>query len=68
MMRSGKGRSSRELTFWLRSWRPGDREGQGVDGDSADDEGDESGFGEHDYRERREKEQITTAPGLWLWR
>jgi len=49
-----------KLTFWL----TGDRNGQGVDIESAKDEGNGGGFGEHDDRECREKKQITTAPGL----
>ena len=43
---------------------PGDRNGQGVDGESPDDEEGENGFGEHDDMERREENRITTAPGL----
>ena len=56
--RSGK------LTLWLRSGGAGDRNSQGIDGESPDEESSENGFGEHDYRECREEEQITTAPGL----
>jgi len=54
VIRYGRERSGR-LTFRLRSRGTGDRNGQGVDGDSADDEGGESDFGEHDDRECREK-------------
>jgi len=62
------GGRSEKLTFWLRSRRADDGKGQGVDGKSANDEGGESDFGEHDDRECRKKEQITTAPGLELER
>ena len=48
----------------VRSGFTSDRDGQGVDVEGADDEGDESGFGEHDDGECREKEQRMTAPGL----
>jgi len=37
-----------ELTLWLRSRGAGDRNVQGVDGESPDDEEGESSFGEHD--------------------
>ena len=52
-----------KLTFWLRSGLAGDWNRQGVDVENAEDEGGESGFGEHD-RKRREGKQIATAPGL----
>ena len=39
---------SEKLTSWLRSGLTGDRSGPGVDVESAEDEGGESGFGEHD--------------------
>ena len=42
----------------------GDRNGQGVDGECADGEENEDGFGEHDDRECRKREQKTEAPGL----
>ena len=51
----------------LRSGFAGDRNGQGVDVESAEGEGDKSGFGEHDYKECRGEEQIITAPGLKFW-
>jgi len=43
--------------------------GQGVDGESADNEGDdESDVGEHDDEEfREEEEQMRAAPGLRIW-
>ena len=46
---------SGKLTLWLRSGGPGDRNGQGVDGESSDPEEDENGFGEHDVVECREE-------------
>ena len=55
--RSGK------LTLWL-SGRPGDRDGQGVDGECPNDEEGDSSFGEHDDMGCYEEEQITTTPGL----
>ena len=55
---------SGKLTIWLRSWSTGDRGAQGVDGECADGEEGEEGFGEHDDRVCRKREQITTAPGL----
>ena len=42
----------------------GDWNGQGVDGECADGEGNEDGFGEHNDRECRKREQKTEAPGL----
>ena len=65
------------LGFWPRDRRhnvrlrsltrlAGDGDGQGIDRESADDEGDEKHLGEHDDRGCRKKEQITTAPGLEL--
>ena len=48
----------------LRSGFAGDRNGQGTGVEGAEDEGDESGFGEYDYRECREKEQRIMVPGL----
>jgi len=57
-----------KLTVWLRSGGAGDRNGQGVDGESPDEEEGESGLEEHDDMECREEEQITTAPGLKLGR
>ena len=56
---------SRKLTR-VRGRFTGDRDGQGVDVESAEEEGDKSGFGEHDDRECRGEEQIITAPGLKL--
>jgi len=56
--RSGK------LTFRLGSGLTGNRNAQSVGVQSAEDEVGEGGFGEHDDMECREKEQITTAPGL----
>ena len=53
-----------KLTIRLRSGLSGDRNGQGVDGESADGEGGENRFEEHDYMGCREKEEITMAPGL----
>ena len=52
---------SGKLTLRLRSGGASDRNGQGVDGESPDDEEGESSFEEHDDSE---EEQITTAPGL----
>jgi len=45
-------------TVWLRSRGAGNRGGQGVDGESPDDEEGESGFEEHDDMECREEEEI----------
>ena len=56
--RSGK------LTLWLRSRGAGDRNGQGIDGDSPNDEEGENSFEEHDDVSCREEEQMITAPGL----
>jgi len=56
--RSGK------LTLWLRNRGAGDRNSQGIDGESADGEEGENDFGEHDDMECRKEEQIITAPGL----
>jgi len=55
---------SRKLTLWLRSRGTGDRNVQGIDGECADGEEDESGFGEHGDRECCEEEQMTMTPGL----
>ena len=66
-IRWGVGRSGK-LTFWLRSRRTSDGNGHGVDRKSTNGEGSESDFGEHDDRECRKKEQMTTAPGLELER
>ena len=63
MVRCDRERSGK-LTLWLRSGGAGDRNGQGVDGESSNEEGGENGFGEHDDVECRGEEQITTAPGL----
>jgi len=49
----------RKLTLWLRSGGTGDRNGTDVGRESAKEEEGESGFGEHDDRKCREKEQIT---------
>jgi hypothetical protein len=57
-----------KLTFRLRSGRTGDGDNQSAGRDGTDGEGGESDFGEHDDRNRRKKEQITTAPGLELER
>jgi len=51
-----------KLTSRLGSRRTGDRNKQGVDGESANGEEVESGFGEHDGSSI--VEEITTAPGL----
>ena len=53
-----------KLTLWLRTGGAGNGTGQGVDGESPDDEEGENGFGEHDDVDYREEEQKTTAPGL----
>jgi len=53
-----------KLTLWFRSGGAGDLDGQGVDGESPDDEEGESSFVEHGDMECREEEEITTAPGL----
>jgi len=42
---------SRKLTFWLGSGGAGNRNDQGVNGEDANGEGDESDFGEHNDRE-----------------
>jgi len=63
VIRYGRERS-RKRTFWLGGGGTGDEKGRGVDGEREDGEEGESDFGEHDDRECREKEQITTAPGL----
>jgi len=55
MMRYGRERRGRP-TPWLRSGCPGDRNGYGVDGESANGEEGESGFGEHDDEMCRERE------------
>ena len=44
-----------KLTLWLRNGLAGDRNAQGVDIESAENEGGEDGFGEHDDTECREK-------------
>ena len=49
------GERSGKLTIWLRSGLTGDRDVQGVDGESTDGEEDENDFGEHDDGERREE-------------
>ena len=67
MKRYGVERSGK-LTLWLRSGFTGDRNAQGVDVESAEDEGGENCFGKHDDRECREVEQITMAPGPKFWR
>jgi len=56
------------LTLWLGSGRPGDRGGQGVDGEHPDSEEGESSFEEHDDTECWEGNQIRTAPGLMFGR
>ena len=58
------GQLSGKLTVWLGSGSTGHRGAQSVHGESADGEEGEEDFGEHDDRNCREKEQITTAPGL----
>ena len=63
VMRCGRERSEK-LTLWFRSRGAGDRNGQGVGVESAEDEKGESGFGEHDGRECREKDETIMAPGL----
>ena len=46
----------------------GDRDGQGVGVENAEDEGDKGSFGEHGDSECRERGMILTAPGLkFLW-
>ena len=67
MKRYGGGQSGK-LTVWLRSGFTGDRNAQGVGGESADGEEGEDDFEEHDDRDCREKEQITAAPGLRSWK
>ena len=49
--------------MWFRRGGTGDRNGQGVGGESSNNEGDENEFGEHD-EEFREEEQIIMALGL----
>jgi len=63
VVRCDRERSGR-LTLWLRSWGAGDRNCQGINGESADGEEGENDFGEHDDMGCRKEEQITTAPGL----
>ena len=58
------GERSGKLTLWLRSGGTGDRNGQCVDVENAECEEGESGFGEHDGVECREKDEKITAPGL----
>ena len=62
-MRYGRERSGK-LTLWLRSGLTGDWNGQGVDVQSAKDEGGKNGFGEHDVGVCRGEERVTMAPGL----
>ena len=54
MIRCDRERSGK-LTLWLGSWGAGDRNGQGVDGESADGEEGKNSFGEHGDMERREE-------------
>ena len=54
--------NDRGLTL-CRSWRAGDQNWYGVDGENADEEEGESSFEEHDDMECCEVEEIT-APGL----
>jgi len=63
VVRCGRERPGK-LTLWLGSWGAGDRNAQCVDGESADGEEGENGFGKHDDMECRKGEQITRAPGL----
>ena len=49
------GERSRKLTSWLRNGFTGDRNAQGVDVESAENEGGEGDFEEHDDMECREK-------------
>ena len=65
MIRYGGG-WSKELTFRHGCGGTSDRDGKGVDRKSTDDEGSESGFGEHDDSECCGRGRITTAPGLKL--
>ena len=55
---------SKKLTVWLGSRGTRDRNGHGVDVESAEGEEGESGFGEHDDRDSRDKEETIAAPGL----
>ena len=66
MIRFAKGLG--KLTLQLRGGLASHRNGQCIHVENAEDEGDESGFGEHDNRECCEEEEITTAPGLKFWR
>ena len=63
MIGYGEGRS-KKLTLWLGSRRTDDRNGYGVGVERAESEEGESGFGEHDDRDCRDKEETITAPGL----
>ena len=67
MIRYGEKQSGKP-TLWLRSGLTGDRNAQGVDGEGADGEEGEDGIEEHDYRDCREEERMTAAPGLRFWR
>ena len=58
------GGRSKKLTFWLGNGGTGDRNCQCVDIESAEGEEGESGLGEHDDRDCREREEMITAPGL----
>ena len=58
------GERSGKLTLWLRGWGAGDRNVQGIDGESPEEEEGESSFEEYHDMERLEEEQITMAPGL----
>ena len=63
MLRYGREKLGK-ITLWFRRGGTSDRNGQSVDGEGADNEGDESNFREHDDGECREEEQIIMAPGL----
>jgi len=58
------GEQSRRLTFWFRDGGTGDWDTHGMNGDSPDEDGGDSGFEQHDDTKCREEEQITMAPGL----
>ena len=64
MVTCDRKRSGKLAFGWLGNGGTGDRNGQGIDGESADGEEDKNGFGEHDDGGCCEEEQITEAPGL----
>ena len=63
VIRYGRERSDK-LTSWPGSGLTGDWNSQGVEVESTEGEGDESGFGEHHDKRSRREGRITTAPGL----